>query len=249
MLKNYLVVAWRNIQKNKGYSLLNILGLAVGMAVFILIFLYVRMELSFARWHEDSERIYRVVQHQPGNKYLGSDRFAVTQAPLAAALMQELPEVVAATRLDNSGNVMFTYKEKNFLEKSMHWADPNLFKVFSVKLLLGDPNSALTDPHSILFSESMAQKYFGETDPLGQTIVFQEKHAMRVTGIFKDFPANSHFTMDIILTRETAERGVFFSVCPSKIASLPHGERYHICRAARRRRRPPQNSNINAWRY
>ncbi len=199
MLKNYLMIAWRNIRKNKGYSLLNILGLAVGMAVFILIFLYIRFELSFDRWYENSDRIYRIVQHQPGNMYLGSDRFAVTQAPLAAALMQELPEVTAATRLDNSGNVLFTYGEKNFLEKSMHWADPYLFKVFSIELHLGDPDSALTDPHSILFSESMARKYFGETNPLGQTVVFQEKHDMRVTGVFKDFPDNSHFKMEIIL--------------------------------------------------
>jgi putative ABC transport system permease protein len=199
MLKNYLLIAWRNINKNKGYSFLNILGLAVGMAVFILIFLYVQHETSFDRWHENADRIIRVVQHQPGNMYLGSDRFAVTQAPLAAALMQEFPEVVAATRIDSSGNVLLTYGEKNFVEKNVHWADPYLFKVFSVELLRGDPETVLTDPNSILFSETMAQKYFGGQDPMGQTVVYIEEHDMRVTGVFKDFPKNSHFTMDIIL--------------------------------------------------
>ncbi|MFA9452648.1 MAG: ABC transporter permease [Candidatus Aminicenantaceae bacterium] len=199
MLKNYLLIAWRNLNKNKGYSLLNILGLAVGMAVFVLIFLYVQHELSFDRWHENADRIFRVVQHQPGNMYLGSDRFAVTQAPLAAALMQEFPEVVAATRLDSSGNVLLTYGEKNFLEKNVHWADPYLFKVFSIELLRGDPETALTDPNSILFSETVARKFFGDQDPIGQTVVYIEEHDMRVTGVFKDFPKNSHFTMDVIL--------------------------------------------------
>jgi putative ABC transport system permease protein len=199
MLKNYLLIAWRNLNKNKGYSFLNILGLAVGMAVFVLIFLYVQHELSFDRWHENADRIYRVVQRQPGNMYLGSDRFAVTQAPLAAALMQEFPEVVAATRMDSSGNVLLTYGEKNFLEKNVHWADPYLFKVFSIELLRGDPETALTDPNSILFSETVARKFFGDQDPIGQTVVYIEEHDMRVTGVFKDFPKNSHFTMDVIL--------------------------------------------------
>ncbi|MGB2905768.1 MAG: ABC transporter permease [Candidatus Aminicenantaceae bacterium] len=199
MLKNYLLIAWRNLNKNKGYSFLNILGLAVGMAVFVLIFLYVQHELSFDRWHENADRIFRVVQHQPGNMYLGSDRFAVTQAPLAAALMQEFPEVMAATRIGSSGNVLLTYGEKNFLEKNVHWADPYLFKVFSIELLRGDPETALTDPHSILFSESVARKFFGDQDPIGQTVVYIEEHDMRVTGVFKDFPKNSHFTMDVIL--------------------------------------------------
>ncbi len=199
MLKNYLLIAWRNLNKNKGYSILNILGLAVGMAVFILIFLYVQYELSFDRWHKEADRIFRVVQHQPGNMYLGSDRFAVTQAPLAAALMQEFPEVVAATRIDTSGNVLLTYGEKNFLEKNVHWADPYLFEVFSIELIRGNPETALDDPHSILFSESVARKFFGNEDPIGQTVVYLEEHDMHVTGIFRDFPKNSHFIMDVML--------------------------------------------------
>jgi len=100
MLKNYLITALRNIKKNKIYALINIFGLAIGMAVFILIFLYGRYELSFDRWHENASRIYRVVQKQPGNVYLGSDRFADTSAPYASALMEEYPEIVSATRID-----------------------------------------------------------------------------------------------------------------------------------------------------
>ncbi len=199
MFKNYLLTAWRNLNKNRGYSLLNILGLAVGMAVFVLIFLYVQYELSFDRWHEHADRIFRVVQRQPGNMYLGSDRFAVTQAPLAAALMQEFPEVVAATRIDTSGDQLFTIEEKSFLQSNLYWADPNLFKVFSVDLLRGDPETALDDPHSLLLSEAVARKFFGDQDPIGQTVTYLEKHDMHVTGVFRDFPKNSHLIMDLIL--------------------------------------------------
>jgi len=199
MFKNYLLTAWRNLNKNRGYSLLNILGMAVGMAVFVLIFLYVQYELSFDRWHEHADRVFRVVQRQPGNMYLGSDRFAVTQAPLAAALMQEFPEVAAATRLDTSGNQLFTIEEKSFLQSNLYWADPYLFDVFSVDLLRGDPETALDDPHSLLLSETVALKFFGDQDPIGRTVTYLEKHDMHVTGIFRDFPKNSHFTMDVIL--------------------------------------------------
>ena len=199
MLKNYLIIALRNIKKNKIYSLLNIFGLAIGMAVFILIFLYVRYELSFDRWHQNAGRIYRVVQKQPGNVYLGSDRFALTAGPLAAALMQEYPEVVAATRIDNAREAPFSYREKQFVEKSGLWADPNFFNVFSIVLISGDPKTALSDPNSILFSESKAKKYFGEEDPIGKTVLYNKTHDMVVTGIFKDFPKNSHFNNDIVL--------------------------------------------------
>ena len=199
MLKNYLIIALRNIKKNKVYSLLNILGLAIGMAAFILIFLYVRYELSFDRWHQNSDRIYRVVQQQFGNMYLGSDRFAVTPGPLAAALMEDFPEVESATRIDNFRESPFSYREKHFVEKSGLWADPNFFKVFSVDLTLGDPETALSDPYSILLSESQAKKYFDDTDPLGKTVLYNNEHDLIVTGVFKAFPKNSHFSCDIIL--------------------------------------------------
>ena len=199
MLKNYFIVALRNIKKNKVYSLLNIFGLAIGMAVFILIFLYVRYELSFDKWHENADSIYRVVQRQFGNVYLGSDRFAVTPAPLAAALMQDFPEVVAATRIDNFSEAPFSYGDKHFVEKSALWADPNFFKIFSVELVFGNPETALSDPYSILLSESQAKKYFGDADPLGKTVLYNNKHDLVVTGVFKSFPKNSHFTGDIIL--------------------------------------------------
>ena len=131
MFKNYLVIAWRNIKKNKGTSVLNILGLAVGMAVFILIMLFVRYEFSFDRYHKESRNIYRVVQEQPGNYYLGSNLFGVTPGPLAGAMVQDCPEVLKATRVDDWRDVLVRVGEKTFQEKRVHWTDPETFEIFS----------------------------------------------------------------------------------------------------------------------
>ena len=202
MFKNYIITALRNIKKNNVYSLLNISGLAIGMAAFVLIFLYVEYELSFDQWHDNADRIFRVVQKQPGNVYLGSDRFAVTPSPLAAALMEDFPEVVAATRINNFREAPFSYREKHFVEKAGLWADPHFFNVLSFELVSGDPETALTDPHSILLSESQAKKYFENEDPLGKTINYNDRHDLVVTGVFEDFPKNSHFSGNIILPFE-----------------------------------------------
>ncbi len=199
MFRNYLKIALRNIKKNKVYSCLNIFGLAIGMAVFVLIFLYVQYELSFDRYHENANNIYRVVQHQPGNMYMGSEMFGVTAAPLAAALEQEFPEVIAATRFSRTRDALLSYGDKHFVEPTLYWTDPNTFKIFSIDLVKGDPEAVLSDPTSILFSESLAKKYFGDEDPLGQIITYIEKHDFIVTGVFKDMPKNSHFMMDVLI--------------------------------------------------
>ena len=117
MLKNYLIIAWRNIKRNKAYSALNIVGLAVGLAVFILIMLFVRTETSYDRYHANARNIYRVVQEQPGNVYLGSNVFAVTPGPLAAAMARDFPEVLKATRIENWSNVLVRVGDKSYLEK------------------------------------------------------------------------------------------------------------------------------------
>ncbi len=206
MFKNYLIVAWRNIKKNKGYSALNILGLGVGMAVFILIMLFVRYELGFDRYHENSRSIYRVVQEQPGNYYLGSNLFAVTPGPLAGAMVQDFPEVLKATRIDDWGDVLVRAGEKTFLEKRIHWTDPQTFEIFSFPIIRGDGASALRDPFSVFLSESAASRFFGDADPVGRTIVmqaFEMNSEFKVAGVFRDIPANSHFVMDVVAPFET----------------------------------------------
>ena len=203
MLKNYIKIAFRNIKKNKAYSLLNILGLATGMAAFVLIFLYVQHELSFDRHHDNADNIYRVVQHQPGNMYMGSEMFGVTAAPLAPALEQEFPEVIYATRFSRTRDALLSYSEKTLIVPTLHWTDPNTFKIFSIDLIKGNPETSLSDPTSILFSESLAKKYFGEEDPLGKTITYIEKHDFKVTGVFKDLPKNSHFIIEAMVPFNT----------------------------------------------
>ncbi len=206
MLKNYLVTAWRNIRKSKAYSALNVLGLAVGMAVFVLIMLFVRTEFSYDRYHENARNVYRVVQEQPGNFYLGSNVFAVTPGPLAAAMVREFPEVLTATRIDDWSNVLARAGEKTFLEKKVYWSDPQTFDIFSFPIVRGDGASALEDPSSILLSESAAARFFGDADPLGRTVVlqaFEMDSEFKVAGVFRDIPINSQFVMDIVAPFET----------------------------------------------
>jgi putative ABC transport system permease protein len=206
MLKNHLIVAWRNIKKNKAYSALNILGLAMGLAVFILIMLFVRTELGYDRYHTNAHNIYRVVQEQPGNVYLGSNVFAVTPGPMAAAMVQDFPEVLKATRINDSSNILIKVGDKTFLEKKFHWSDPQTFEIFSFPLVRGDRASALKEPFSVLLSERAARRLFGDADPLDRTISLRglpKTADLKVTGIFRDLPANSHFDMDIVAPFET----------------------------------------------
>ncbi|UCC38356.1 MAG: ABC transporter permease [Candidatus Aminicenantes bacterium] len=161
MFKNYIKTALRNISRNKANSILNIMGLAVGMAAFILILLYVQFELSFDRYHENARRIYRVVKEDPGNYYMGSNQYAVTPGPLASALIEEYPEVLSAARVENRGHPLISYGQKSFLETEIHFGDPQLLEIFSFDFMKGDPKTALEDPYSMVLSESAAAKYFG----------------------------------------------------------------------------------------
>ncbi len=189
MFKNYLKVAIRIIGRHKGYSLINMAGLAVGLAAFILIALYVQYELSFDKYHEKSNRIYRVVR--PGR--------AVTPPPLGPTLMQEFPEVLSAARIIMSQNVLVSPGEEHFLEDKVYWVDPETFEIFSIPFMKGDPKTALNDPSAILLSAGTAVKYFGSNDPMGKVLRIGERHVYKVSGIFLDMPANSHFVMDVVL--------------------------------------------------
>jgi len=205
MFKNYLRIAFRNIWKHKGISLLNITGLAVGITVFILIFLYVQFELSFDRYHTNADRIYRVSQEI---SYLNTYD-ARTSAPLADVMVQEFPEVEAATRLVKFNEVLVYSDSHGFFENNFLFGDLQIFKLFSFKLIRGDVNMALNDPYSVVISRQMSQKYFGMQDPVGQILkcnVLTCDFELMVTGVFEDIPFNSHFTGDFIVSFETQEK-------------------------------------------
>jgi putative ABC transport system permease protein len=203
MFRNYLTTAWRNFRKHKSFSLINVAGLAVGMACFVLIMLYVQFELSFDRFHENVDRIYRVVAHQPGNVFLGTDHFAVTQAILGKTLQREFPEVLHATTLDDYNNVLFAAGDKSFYENEIILADPEIFEIFTFPLRQGDPQTALVEPFTIVLSETLARKYFGDENPIGKVLRYQDKHDLKVTGVMKEVPKNSHFHPNALLSFQT----------------------------------------------
>lgn len=198
MFRNYFKIALRNLRKHKGYSFINVAGLAIGIACCLLIFLLIRDELSFDQFHEHKNQIYRVIIQQPGQFYMGTDYLAVTPAPLASALIEEFPEVIKATRIDQSNNVIMSYKNKRFYEDGFLWADNHFFDVFSFPFLRGDQSEALSEPYSMVISKRMAQKYFGDEDPIGKIMALSNRYDFKVTGIMKDVPQNSHLQFDFL---------------------------------------------------
>ncbi|MCG8608234.1 ABC transporter permease, partial [bacterium] len=203
MFKNYLKVALRNFSKHKAHSSINIAGLAVGIACFVLIMLYVQFELSFDRYHENADRIYRVVVQQPGNFYLGSDHFAVTQAILGETLMEEFPEVLNEVTVDNGSNVLMRVGQRSFYEDGLLFADSTIFDIFTFPLKSGNARTALKEPFSVVLSEDLAEKYFGSQDPIGQTIGYRDEHDLKVTAVMKNVPKNSHYHFDMLISFQT----------------------------------------------
>lgn len=198
MFKNYCVTALRNIRRQKGYSLLNLGGLAIGLACFILISIYIQYELSFDRYHAGAGQIYRVCGEHPFY-YHGKNQAAITPAPLAPALKSDLPEVLASVRLTDEDDVLLSSGDKHFLEESIFYASPGIFEVFSFQLYTGDPENALSAPYSIILSERMAEKYFAQENAIGKTIKLKARYDLKVTGVLKNIPTNSHYVADFIL--------------------------------------------------
>jgi putative ABC transport system permease protein len=206
MFRNNLIIAWRNIKRSKVYSALNVLGLAVGMAVFILIMLFVRYELSYDRYHANARNIYRINQRQPGNNFGGTDIFAGTPPPLAPALIQNFPEVLSAARITGSPDVLLSVGENKYVEKIIHWVDPQTFDIFTFSFVRGDGATSLKNPNSVLLSVRASQRLFGNTDPIGRTIVYHASDKnidFTVAGVFRDIPSNSHLIMDIVAPFDT----------------------------------------------
>ncbi|MGB2907246.1 MAG: ABC transporter permease, partial [Candidatus Aminicenantaceae bacterium] len=189
MIGSYLKIAMRNLLKNKTFSVLNIVGLAIGLTAFVLIALYVQHELSFDRFHPNADRMYRVVR----------EARTFTPPPLGPALKEKLPEVEAAGRLILSTNFLISYGQEHFLEEEFFWADPEIFQIFSFPFLSGDPRTALEDPAAILLSERTAAKYFGDEDPMGKVLAVNSQNNFVVSGVFESMPANSHLVMDVVV--------------------------------------------------
>ena len=192
MFRNYLTMAFRNMSRQKAYTLINLSGLAVGIAACILILLYVQDELSYDKYLKDHERIFRVSrswQNADGEVNLHLGHLAPPFSPLLKLDYEGTIEL--SVRLLNNSNLIAA-NEKQFEEEGFFFVDPELLEVFSWKMIKGDPGSALEDPYSIVITQGMATKYFGDQDPMGKTMNFSNTVDLKVTGIIENVPENSH---------------------------------------------------------
>ncbi len=185
----YFKIALRNILKNPGYSVINIAGLAIGMACSLMILLWVTHELSYDRFHENADNIYRVVQEVHFTDH--TTTWAITQGPLGPHLKEDFPEVISYTRFAFR-DFLLTYGDKSF-DKTVVLADGSMFEMFSLPLISGDPTKALSSPSSIVLSKAAVEKYFGSTDPVGKIIVADHQYEFTVTGVLQPIPGNSIF--------------------------------------------------------
>lgn len=204
MLKNFYFVAIRSLIKHKSYFLINVCGLAIGIASFAFISLYIINELSYDRFHSNHENIYRVNSESYTKGHSAAADRAVTNAPLAKQLVAKYPEVANATRLTKTGPVLIEQGDKKIMEDQVYYADSAFLKVFDFKLLKGDPNTALIYPRSMVLSEDYARKYFGDLDPMGKPITIDEDTTFyTVTGVVENVPANSHIQFDMLGSMST----------------------------------------------
>jgi len=193
MFRNYLNITYRNILRKKVFSLINILGLSIGISIFILIILFVRNEHSYDRFHENYDRIYRLIMGNPHDK----TSYAGTPAPLGPAMLNNFPEVIDYVRMTRTGGVI-KYKDKTFHEKSIFMVDSSIFDVFTFPLIKGDSKNALKDYNSIILTKSMANKYFDDENPIGEMLNLDNEDFL-VTAIVKDVPENSHIHFDFLV--------------------------------------------------
>ncbi|HPX06192.1 MAG TPA: ABC transporter permease [Tenuifilaceae bacterium] len=201
MIKNYLVTAYRNILRGKGYSLINVVGLAIGVISAILVLLFVTDELSYDKHYKDNDRVYRLISHFTiGNN---DDLFAVTSASLAPVLQQEHPEIEDYARFVAVDNFYLNIEGKEFYEEDFYYADSSAFRIFSHKFLAGNPENALVKPYSVVLTESVAKKLFGNQNAIGQSMRGMMNEPFTVTGVIEDLPNNTHFKYKALVSVAT----------------------------------------------
>ncbi|MFN3841115.1 MAG: ABC transporter permease [Cyclobacteriaceae bacterium] len=209
MLRNYFTIAIRNILKYRFFSAINIAGLTVGVAACLFIFIYVKDELSFDRFHRDADNIYRVglMGRMAGQEF----NVSASSYPVGQAMVNEIPGVTDYCRIWPASNtVVFSFEEKSFSEKKVFYADSNFFSFFSFELIEGDVNTMLTEPNSIVITEEMARKYFDNEAALGKLLTIgPDKKSFKVTGVAKQPPHNSHFQFHALLSFSTVDNEIF----------------------------------------
>ncbi len=203
MLRNYLKIAIRNLGRHKFISFINLFGLTIGLTCCLLITIYILNELSYDRHNTNAKNIYRVTRDFNNSEGVVSLRLSTVSPPFGYYLPTDFPEIKKMTRLLNNGTTPTKYQDKIFNEKNVYFADENLFDVFTVKVLKGNPRTALYNPFSVMLTEEAAKKYFGNDDPMDKTIRFSNQFDVKVTGIYKAFPSNAHMHPDMMLSFNT----------------------------------------------
>jgi len=221
MIKNYLKVAFRNILRHKVYSLINIFGLAIGMALCLLILVYVQDELSYDGFHEKADRVYRIAQTEDHNGDLTN---VMRIAPGATARLEiDFPEAIEKTvRIFPAGEVWTKYEDRLFREDKVYVVDDSFFDIFTFDFISGNPETALKEPNSIVLNRTTAEKYFGETDAFGKMIEVDMPGAplLKVTAVVEDMPGNSHFHPDFLVSLSTIrneQNAPFFDVMQGNV--------------------------------
>ena len=194
MFKNHMKIIFRNFKKFKGYSFINIFGLAVGMACAMFILVFVQHELSYDRFHPDVNRIYQVLSHNDLRNW------TISPTPLGPALQEEFPEIEETARYHWIwGGAMVSYEDRSFNVDRLHFSDASFFKLFHFPFIQGDPEQSLDDPNSVVITKAMAKKYFLDEDPLGKTLTLNQEYSLTVTGVIDQIPPNSTIRFDMLV--------------------------------------------------
>jgi len=198
MLKNLIKTAIRHIRKHPGYSIMNILGLTLGISSALFLIIYVSDEVSYDRYHENADRIYRVSSKitEPDDQFT----WIVAQIPFGPQVVQDYPEVQSFVRFINMPRALYKFEDKEFIEEDFYYADSTLFDIFTCKIIKGEVRSAVKDPGKIVLTETVAARYFGDADPIGKTLTTGD-NTFEVTGVIEDVPFNSHFRFEAVSAR------------------------------------------------
>jgi putative ABC transport system permease protein len=200
MIRSYLKIAFRNLMKYRFISFINLFGLAVGLTCCMLILSFIMNELSYDKYNKYADRIYRVTRSFNNQDGVVSLNLSTVAPPFGVYLPNDFPEIQKMTRMLKNGITSFRYKENLFNENNIYFADDNLFDVFTLKVKEGNPKTALSDPFTVMLSEDMAKRYFGSEDPMNKTIRAYNQFNLKVTGVYKDFPSNSHLHPDALVS-------------------------------------------------
>jgi putative ABC transport system permease protein len=201
MIKNLLLIAVRNFKKDKWYSLLNILGLTIGITFSLFLIFYIRDELNFDKFNVKADRIYRIVSYiQEKDK---NTNWTITQSPLAQTMRKDFPEVEQAVRFTGKERTLFKSGDHDYYETKIFFADSNVFSIFTFPFLEGDPNTALNEPNSVVISKTLAEKYFGKNNRAVGKTMKTVYDVYKVTGVIEDVPQNSHIRFDMLISMST----------------------------------------------